>query len=252
MKLLADLPTIWHMIFPPARRGSQQERLDAFYRGQAKDYDDFRRRLLHGREELMAGLEIPEGGVWLDMGAGTGSNAELLGDKLGRLRRACLVDLCPSLQDVARNRVRERGWSRVEVVHADAGTWRCEEPADLVTFSYSLTMMPDWFKALDRAWENLKPGGVLGIVEHRNADPDYEPKTPGQAYVGEEYAVRLIESVGFRLVGRSDINHNPKDTKDYMRGVWTLPPNYAMGEQDRARYTAIGESDRFTLKFVKP
>jgi predicted methyltransferase len=102
------------------------------------------------------------------------------------------------------------------------------------------------------AFRALKPGGVLGVVEHRSSDPDYEPKTPGQAYVGEEYAVRLIEAAGFRLVGRSDINNNPKDTKDYPRGVWTLPPNYALGDQDRAKYAAIGESDRFTLKFVKP
>ena len=102
------------------------------------------------------------------------------------------------------------------------------------------------------AFRALKPGGVLGIVEHRNSDPYYEPKQRGQAYVGEEYAVRLIESVGFRLAGRSNVNHNPKDTKDYPRGVWTLPPNYAEGDKDREKYTAIGESDRFTLKFVKP
>jgi predicted methyltransferase len=107
----------------------------------------------------------------------------------------------------------------------------------------------DVFAAAFRA---LKAGGVLGIVEHRHNDPDFVPRTPGQAYVGEEYAVRLIESAGFKLVGRSDINNNPKDTKDYPQGVWTLPPNYALGDQDRARYAAIGESDRFTLKFVKP
>ncbi|MET0282701.1 MAG: methyltransferase [Steroidobacteraceae bacterium] len=107
----------------------------------------------------------------------------------------------------------------------------------------------DVFAAAFRA---LKPGGVLGIVEHRSNDPDYEPRTPGQAYVGEEYAIRLIEGAGFRLVGRSDINNNPRDTKDYPKGVWTLPPSFAMGEQDRAKYAAIGESDRFTLKFVKP
>jgi predicted methyltransferase len=102
------------------------------------------------------------------------------------------------------------------------------------------------------AFRSLKPGGVLGIVEHRNNDPNFEPKQRGQAYVGEEYAIKLIESVGFKLAGRSDINRNPKDTKDYPRGVWTLPPNYAEGEKDREKYAAIGESDRFTLKFVKP
>jgi predicted methyltransferase len=102
------------------------------------------------------------------------------------------------------------------------------------------------------AYRALKPGGTLGVVEHRNSNPDFEPRTPGQAYVGEEYAVRLIESAGFKLVARSDINNNPKDTKDYPQGVWTLPPSYALGDQDRAKYAAIGESDRFTLKFRKP
>jgi predicted methyltransferase len=107
----------------------------------------------------------------------------------------------------------------------------------------------DVFAAAFRA---LKPGGVLGVEEHRHNDPGYEPKTPGQAYVGEDYAIKLIESVGFKLAGKSDVNRNPRDTKDYPKGVWTLPPNYAMGDTDRAKYAAIGESDRFTLKFVKP
>jgi predicted methyltransferase len=102
------------------------------------------------------------------------------------------------------------------------------------------------------AFRALKPGGTLGVVEHRNDDPNFIPKNTGQAYVGEEYAVHLIESVGFRLVARSNINRNPKDTKDYPKGVWTLPPIYAEGDKDRARYAAIGESDRFTLKFIKP
>jgi S-adenosylmethionine-diacylgycerolhomoserine-N-methlytransferase len=165
MKLFADLPILWHMIFPPSRGGTHGERLDAFYRGQARSYDDFRRRLLYGREELMLHLDFRPGDLWLDMGAGTGSNAELLGERLGTLRRAVLVDLCPSLQAVARARTRERGWTNVETVEADAATWRPQEPADVVTFSYSLTMIPDWYKAIDRAWENLKPGGTLGAVD---------------------------------------------------------------------------------------
>jgi predicted methyltransferase len=109
-------------------------------------------------------------------------------------------------------------------------------------------MEKDVFAAAYRA---LKPGGILGVVEHRNNDPNAVP-AKGQAYVGEQYAVNLIESVGFTLAGRSDINRNPKDTKDYPKGVWTLPPSFAEGEKDHAKYAAIGESDRFTLKFVKP
>jgi len=101
------------------------------------------------------------------------------------------------------------------------------------------------------AFRALKPGGVLGVEEHRANDPKAKPGD-GQAYVGEDYAIGLIESVGFKLAGRSNINNNPKDTKDYPKGVWTLPPSYAMGATDHAKYAAIGESDRFTLRFVKP
>jgi predicted methyltransferase len=126
--------------------------------------------------------------------------------------------------------------------------------ADLVVTCRSLHtwMMFGWqreaFAAMHAA---LKPGGVLGVVEHRG-DPQW-PQDPKAAsgYVHEQYAIELIESVGFKLVGRSEINANPKDTKDYEKGVWTLPPTFAAGAKDRERYAAIGESDRFTLKFVK-
>jgi predicted methyltransferase len=70
--------------------------------------------------------------------------------------------------------------------------------------------------------------------------------------VNEEYAIKLIEAQGFRLVGKSQVNANPKDTKDYEQGVWTLPPTYRLGQKDHEKYAAIGESDRFTLRFVKP
>lgn len=98
----------------------------------------------------------------------------------------------------------------------------------------------------------LKPGGVLGVVEHRgNALVPQDPKA-AKGYVNQAYAVRLIEAAGFRLVGVSEVNANPRDTKDHPQGVWNLPPTYAGGDKDREKYAAIGESDRFTLKFVKP
>jgi predicted methyltransferase len=98
----------------------------------------------------------------------------------------------------------------------------------------------------------LKPGGVLGVVEHRgNPAVPQDPKAKS-GYVNEDYAIKLIEAQGFRLVGQSQVNANPKDTRDYEQGVWTLPPTYRLGDKDRDKYAAIGESDRFTLKFVKP
>ena len=98
----------------------------------------------------------------------------------------------------------------------------------------------------------LKPGGVLGVEEHRLPEdmPDAMQKASG--YMKASTVVRLAQAAGFRLVGESPVNANPKDTHDYPKGVWTLPPTYEEGDTDRAKYAAIGESDRMTLKFVKP
>ena len=101
------------------------------------------------------------------------------------------------------------------------------------------------FKEVHKA---LKPGGIFGVVEHR-ADPGKENEEPG--YVDEDRVIKQVEAAGFKLVAKSEINANPKDTKDYPGGVWTLPPNFRGDAKDRDRYAAIGESDRFTLKFVK-
>lgn len=107
-------------------------------------------------------------------------------------------------------------------------------------------------QAFATAYKALKPGGVLGVVEHRgNPAVPQDPKAKS-GYVNEDYAIRLIEGQGFRLVGESQVNANPKDTKDYEQGVWTLPPTYRLGDKDRENYAQIGESDRFTLKFIKP
>jgi predicted methyltransferase len=98
---------------------------------------------------------------------------------------------------------------------------------------------------------SLKPGGYLGVVEHRaSADAPQDPKAKS-GYVREDYAIDVIEKAGFKLVAKSDINANPKDTKDYSGGVWTLPPSFGAGDKERSKYAAIGESDRFTLLFQK-
>lgn len=98
----------------------------------------------------------------------------------------------------------------------------------------------------------LKPGGTLGVVEHRLNEDDDAAKEEKSGYMKESSVIAFAEAAGFKLVGKSEINANPKDTKDYEKGVWTLPPNLREGEVDRAKYIAIGESDRMTLKFVKP
>jgi len=96
----------------------------------------------------------------------------------------------------------------------------------------------------------LKPGGVLGVVEHRaKADVPADDKT---GYVGQQQVIAMAKAAGFELAGSSEINTNPRDTKDYPNGVWTLPPTNQHDAADEAKYQAIGESDRMTLRFVKP
>ena len=107
---------------------------------------------------------------------------------------------------------------------------------------------PALLAAIHRA---LKPGGVLGIEEHRaNTRSPQDPQAES-GYVRQDYATALIEKAGFALVGSSEIDANPRDTADWPKGVWTLPPVLAMGRVDRAKYLAIGEADNFVLKFRK-
>jgi predicted methyltransferase len=99
-------------------------------------------------------------------------------------------------------------------------------------------------------YEVLKPGGVLGVVEHR-AKAEV-PADDRSGYVGQAQVIALAEAAGFRLDASSEVNANPRDSKDHPNGVWTLPPVGRHDEADKARYQAIGESDRMTLRFIKP
>ena len=98
----------------------------------------------------------------------------------------------------------------------------------------------------------LKTGGILGIVEHRASNAVAQDPRAKSGYVREDYVVALATAAGFELIGRSNINANPQDTKDYPEGVWSLPPTFREGDVNRERYAAIGESDRLTLRFRKP
>jgi predicted methyltransferase len=105
-----------------------------------------------------------------------------------------------------------------------------------------------WLKEFHEA---LKPKGVLGIEQHRaaaDADPTASSK---KGYLPEKWLIEQVEAAGFKLAGKSEVNANPKDTRDYPEGVWALPPSFALGDKDREKYAAIGESDRMTLKFTK-
>jgi predicted methyltransferase len=105
------------------------------------------------------------------------------------------------------------------------------------------------FKAMYKA---LKPGGILGVVEHRNNLLKPQDTKAESGYLSEDYVIALARNAGFEFLGKSEINANSKDTKNYPEGVWTLPPSLALKDKDRDKYLAIGESDRMTIKFIKP
>jgi S-adenosylmethionine-diacylgycerolhomoserine-N-methlytransferase len=165
MGFYSDLKILYHLTLRPIRGSDHATRLESFYSGQADGYDRFRSRLLKGRGELCAAIDFPECGTWVDLGGGTGANLERIGGRLQKLSRVQVVDLSRALLRVADRRIAQHGWTNVETVEADATTYQPEAPADVVTFSYSLTMIPDWLAAVDNARRMLRDGGLIGVVD---------------------------------------------------------------------------------------
>jgi predicted methyltransferase len=204
----------------------------------------------------------------LDVGPGDGWYTELLAPALAKRGRYITTVARPdappgshwgsgvSTRFVAFLRGQPERYRNVEtlVVDYEAPKVDLDGQVDMVLLLREVHMMKNW-ATLD-AWlretaRALKPGGILGIEDHRaarGADPNACATT---GYLPEAWVIARVEAAGFALVGRSDINANPRDTKNYAAGVWTLPPTLSLGDEGRERYLAIGESDRMTLKFVK-
>jgi predicted methyltransferase len=140
------------------------------------------------------------------------------------------------------------------VVDSKAPQLGLDKTADLVLFVREVHGMHNsktFLTWLGEAYKALKPGGVLAIEDHR-AKPDTNPdETAKKGYVPEKWVIEQVQAAGFKLAGKSEVNANPKDTKDYPEGVWSLPPTYREKDVNHDKYKAIGESDRMTLKFVK-
>lgn len=161
--LAGDLRILWRLVRGHPKGDDHAANLAGFYGDQADQYDAFRERLLPGRAELYADLPVGDGCRLVELGAGTGHNLAWLGPRVDWLARADLVDLCPPLLAKA-----EARWADHPQVHchiADACTWRPEQPADIVVLAYSLTMIPDWEKAIANALAMLRPGGCLAVVD---------------------------------------------------------------------------------------
>lgn len=167
--------------------------------------------------------------------------------------------MAPNLRNFEAKITAEPGiYGKVTVRHLNPPHEIAIAPPESADMAMTFRNVHNWIMAgqenefFDTFYTALKPGGILGIVEHR-AKPDAGMdvmRTSG--YVTEAYVIELAQRAGFELVAKSEINANPKDPTVHPEGVWTLPPNYRLGDTDRAKYAAIGESDRMTLKFVKP
>lgn len=135
-----------------------------------------------------------------------------------------------------------------------APTLGLEGKADMVLMMRAMHGMVNGGKLdawLAEAHKALKKKGILAIEQHRAPDGAKPEESAKKGYLPEKWVIEKVEAAGFKLAGKSEINANPKDTKDWPEGVWTLPPTYRLGDKDREKYAAIGESDRMTLKFVK-
>lgn len=196
----------------------------------------------------------PGGGYWTEIlapylaGAGTYYAALPSGGEAADKEAAVMV------QKIAAD---PGAYGRIVVTHLGQ-TQTDVAPAGAADVILTFRNLHNWMKDGDAEavlagfFKALKPGGTLGVEEHRGRTSAPQDPKALDGYVRQDYAVGLAEKAGFRFVASSEINANPKDTADWPKGVWTLPPTYALGDVDRAKYAAVGEADNFVLKFVKP
>jgi predicted methyltransferase len=244
------------------------------HRGASADRDPYRHPV-----ETLAFFGLKPTMTVLDVGPGTGYYTELLAPVLAKDGLYLTTNQEPPSTAPAPSahhwtpyegvrfdallRAVPEQYGKVQVIRVDyeAPHLNLDGKVDMVLLMREIHMMKNWgtldtwLREIHRA---LKPNGILGVEDHRAAPGANAEESVTKGYLPEAWVIEKIEAAGFALVGKSDINANPRDTKDYPNGVWSLPPSFQAGPdyapadaRDRAKYGAIGESDRMTLKFVR-
>ena len=165
--ILENLKVFYYMV-QPISGDTHEERLESFYHKQSPYYDLSRKNILKGREELFTCMSKYEGKAltWIDMGGGTAANFDCIEQNLANFKKIYIVDLSSSLLEVASQRIIKNKWLNFEIIKKDVTQFDPpESSADIITFSYSLSMMSNWFEVIDRAQKILKPGGLIGVVD---------------------------------------------------------------------------------------
>ena len=168
LKNILENLKVFYYLLQPVSGDTHEDRLENFYHKQSPYYDISRKNLLKGREELFTYMSKyeGEGNIWIDMGGGTGANFDCVEQSLSKFKKIYIVDLSSSLLEVANQRISKNNWLNFEVIKTDVSQFIPPEGSvDIITFSYSLSMMPNWFKIIDHAQKLLKPGGLIGIVD---------------------------------------------------------------------------------------
>jgi predicted methyltransferase len=240
---------------------------DAALAGEHRSEQNKARDVYRHPKETLTFFGLDAGMTVMEVSPGGGWYTEILGPLMKGNGKLIAAHSSPNGGNYARRslggflrKLGENGevLGEVEVTVLQPPSATAPAPAGSVDLALAFRNVHSWLRA-DQAEmmfsaiaETLKPGGVLGIVQHRGDEGLSLDAMKQSAYVTEAKVIELAELAGLELDGRSDINANAKDTKDYPKGVWTLPPTLTEGEVDRARYISIGESDRMTLRFVKP
>ncbi|PAJ76036.1 methyltransferase [Pseudoalteromonas sp. NBT06-2] len=166
-----------------------------------------------------------------------------------------------ALQNYKDKLTTDKAFSKIRVSEFYPGSHHAIAPEESADMVLTFRNLHNWYMQRDNEgvenafkafYTALKPGGILGLVDHRLPELRHSAKAKRSGYVKESWVISLAKKAGFVLVDKSEINANPKDTADHTKGVWTLPPRLASGDTNTNKYLAIGESDRMTLKFKKP
>jgi len=199
----------------------------------------------------------------VELWPGSGWYTEILAPFLAAKGQLIVTNLTPSTSKPAlafqeKLAANPEIFGKVKVAQINPPNELTLAPDNSVDLVLTFRNIHNWVKAgydeqvYAAAYKALKPGGILGVEEHRAKSGVSLQESIKTGYMSELGIIAAVEKAGFKLVGKSEINANPKDTKDYPGGVWTLPPTLSQGQKDKKRFLAIGESDRMTLKFVKP
>ncbi|MBN3925494.1 MAG: class I SAM-dependent methyltransferase [Nostoc sp. NMS4] len=227
---------------------SEQNRLRDKYRHPAQTLEFF------GLRPNMTVVEL-----W----PGTGWYTEILAPFLAPKGQLIVTNLTPSTSKPAlalqeKLAANPEVFGKVKVAQINPPNELTLAPENSVDMVVTFRNIHNWVKAgyaeqvYAAAYKALKPGGILGVEEHRGKPGISLQESIKTGYMSEDGVIAAVEKAGFKLVSKSEINANPKDTKDYPGGVWTLPPTLSQGQKDRQHFLTIGESDRMSLKFIKP